>query len=419
MHAAPYFVTVFYFNWEDKMTKQVRRIIYIVLFCEFLICLGMSLIFPVEPFIKSEYHFSAFDMGMMSSLFAFVQFLASPIVGRLSDNVGRKPLLIWGLVIFSIAEFVFAAANHLWLFNISRAVDGLSAAMFVPTSMALAADITTREYRAKVIGWLSAAFSGGLMLGPGIGGILAGISFKAPFWVAGILGVLSTIIAIFSLPSEEAIEKAEPVHHHREEKGSTGWSAIKKMLTPSMTILFIMILVSAFGLAGFESIYSIYVNEVHGFSLGEIALVLTVNGVLSLLLQLFLFDWLVVHFSEVVITRWSFFFAVVGTIIIIYDHTNWHIFLATLLVYESFDLLRPAITTLLTKLTEENQGLLNGINMSLTSVGNVIGPLLSGALLDMNYQYPFWLVSVFLMLSFFITLGMGHLKNITGRDYHD
>lgn len=408
----------FIFNWEEKMTKQVQRIIYIVLFCEFLICLGMSLIFPVEPFIKSEYHFSAFDMGMMSSLFAFVQFLASPIVGRLSDNIGRKPLLIWGLVIFSIAEFVFAAANHLWLFNISRAVDGLSAAMFVPTSMALAADITTREYRAKVIGWLSAAFSGGLMLGPGIGGILAGISFKAPFWVAGILGVLSTIIAIFALPSEETIERAEPVHHHRETEGSTGWSAIKKMLTPSMTILFIMILVSAFGLAGFESIYSIYVNEVHGFSLGEIALVLTVNGVLSLLLQLFLFDWLVVHLSEVVITRWSFFFAVVGTIIIIYDHTNWHIFLATLLVYESFDLLRPAITTLLTKLTEENQGLLNGINMSLTSIGNVIGPLLSGALLDMNYQYPFWLVSVFLLLSFFITLGMGHLKNVAGCDYH-
>lgn len=401
------------------MTKQVRRIIYIVLFCEFLICLGMSLIFPVEPFIKSEYHFSAFDMGMMSSLFAFVQFLASPIVGRISDSIGRKPLLVWGLIIFSAAEFVFAAANHLWLFNISRAVDGLSAAMFVPTSMALAADITTREYRAKVIGWLSAAFSGGLMLGPGIGGILAGISFKAPFWVAGFLGVMASVVAIVALPADKAIENVEPVKHPRKQANSTGWSAVKKMLTPSMTILFLMILVSAFGLAGFESIYSIYVNEVHGFSLAEIALVLTVNGVLSLLLQLFLFDWLVVHLSEVVITRWSFFFAVIGTIIIIYDHTNWHIFLATLLVYESFDLLRPAITTLLTKLTEENQGLLNGINMSLTSIGNVIGPLLSGALLDVNYQYPFWLVSLFLMVSFFITMGMGHLKKISGRDYHN
>ena len=83
-------------NIERKyiMTKEVKRLIFVVLFCEFLICLGMSLIFPVEPFIKNEYHFTAFDMGVMSSLFAFVQFIASPIVGRISDKVGRKPMLV-------------------------------------------------------------------------------------------------------------------------------------------------------------------------------------------------------------------------------------------------------------------------------------------------------------------------------------
>lgn len=69
------------------MTKQVKYTIGVILFCEFLICLGMSLIFPVMPFIRNEYHFSAFDMGMMSSLFALVQFVASPIVGRMSDKM--------------------------------------------------------------------------------------------------------------------------------------------------------------------------------------------------------------------------------------------------------------------------------------------------------------------------------------------
>ena len=182
------------------MTKQVKYTIGVILFCEFLICLGMSLIFPVMPFIRNEYHFSAFDMGMMSSLFALVQFIASPIVGRMSDKMGRKPMLVWGLVVFSLAEFVFAATSKLWLFDLSRAVDGLSAAMFVPTSMALAADITTRQQRAKVIGWLSAAFSGGLMLGPGLGGLLANISYKMPFWVAGVLGIISALIAVFALP---------------------------------------------------------------------------------------------------------------------------------------------------------------------------------------------------------------------------
>lgn len=170
------------------MTKEVKKIIATVIFCEFLICLGMSLIFPVMPFIKNEYGFSAFDMGVMSSLFAFVQFVASPVVGRVSDKFGRKPMLVWGLLIFSLAEFLFAIAQHLWAFDISRAIDGLSAAMFVPTSMALAADLTSVKERAKVIGWLSAAFSGGLILGPGLGGILANVSYKFPFWVAGGLG---------------------------------------------------------------------------------------------------------------------------------------------------------------------------------------------------------------------------------------
>lgn len=387
------------------MTKQVKHTIAIVLFCQFLICLGMSLIFPVMPFIRNEYHFSAFDMGMMSSLFALAQFIASPIVGRLSDKMGRKPMLVWGLVVFALAEFVFAATSKLWLFDLSRVVDGLSAAMFVPTAMALAADITTKEQRAKVIGWLSASFSGGLMLGPGLGGMLAGISYKMPFWVAGVLGIISAVVAAIKLP-KDADEKIYDDVEPRRVSGGSMLADLKKMATPLMTILFVMILVSAFGLAGFESIYSLYVNQVHHFSLAAIAGVLTINGLLSLLLQAFLFDQLVVWIGEIRIIRWGFLLSVIGTIFVIYDHSHWQIFVATLVVYEAFDMLRPAITTLLTKMSEENQGLLNGINMSLTSIGNIVGPLLSGALLDMNYQYPYWVVSIFLMAAFFITLKM-------------
>ena len=390
------------------MSKQVKYTIGIVLFCEFLICLGMSLIFPVMPFIRNEYHFSAFDMGMMSSLFALVQFIASPIVGRISDRTGRKPMLVWGLIVFGLAEFVFAATSKLWLFDLSRAVDGLSAAMFVPTSMALAADITTREQRAKVIGWLSAAFSGGLMLGPGLGGLLANISYKMPFWVAGVLGIISAIVAFFALPADAQEERQSHTERADEELAGRSWDAVKKMMTPALVVLFVMILVSAFGLVGFESIYSLYVNQVHHFDLTTIAAVLTVNGVLSLLLQVFLFDHLVIWFGEVQIIRWSFFISVIGTLIVIYDHSHWQLFVATLVVYEGFDMLRPAITTLLTKMSESNQGLLNGINMSLTSIGNIIGPLLSGALLDMNYQAPYLVVAVFMLVSFFITFGVSH-----------
>lgn len=389
------------------MTKEVKRIIIVILFCEFLICLGMSLIFPVEPFIKNEYHFTAFDMGVMSSLFAFVQFIASPIVGRISDKLGRKPMLVWGLLIFAIAEFVFALAQHLWVFDLSRAVDGLSAAMFVPTSMALAADITSEKDRAKVIGWLSAAFSGGLILGPGLGGMLAHVNYKFPFWIAGILGLISTVVAWRFLPRDEDILIKSETKNPENELLSSGWSQIKQIMTPMLITLFGMIFVAAFGLAGFESIYSLYVNEVHNFDLSAIALVLTLNGIISLILQVFFFDRLVRWLGEVRLMRYSFFLSVIGTILVIYDHSHWQIIVATLFVFEAFDLLRPTITTLLTKMSTANQGLLNGINMSLTSVGNIIGPLISGYLLDVNYQYPYWFVTAFLIISWVITFVLG------------
>ena len=393
------------------MTKEVKKIIAVVIFCEFLICLGMSLIFPVMPFIKNEYHFSAFDMGVMSSLFAFVQFIASPVVGRISDKTGRKPMLVWGLLVFSLAEFVFAAASHLWLFDLSRAVDGLSAAMFVPTSMALAADLTSVKDRAKVIGWLSAACSGGLILGPGLGGILANISYKFPFWVAGILGLVSTFVAMVLLPRDDNERFKSTTDNPENELLEGGWAQVKKLMTPVMITLFLMIFIMAFGLAGFESIYSLYVNEVHNFDLQTIALVLTLNGIISLVLQVFLFDRMVQWWGEVRVIRYCFFASAIGTVFVIYDHSHWQLIVATLVVFEAFDMLRPAITTLLTKMSKDNQGLLNGVNMSLTSVGNIIGPLISGALLDINYQYPYWIVIAFLLVSFIITFSLQHLRN--------
>ncbi|KRM74770.1 MFS transporter [Secundilactobacillus collinoides] len=133
------------------MSSKVKRAIFILIFSEFLVCLGISLVIPVMPFLRNELHLSALDMGIMTSLFAFAQFVASPIVGRVSDRIGRKPVLAVGLFLYMVSEVLFALTNYLWLFDVSRLIGGLSAAMVVPTAMAFAADITTKRQRAKVI----------------------------------------------------------------------------------------------------------------------------------------------------------------------------------------------------------------------------------------------------------------------------
>lgn len=392
------------------MKKQTKRAILVLLVSEFLVCLGISLVIPVMPFLKTSLHLTAFDMGVMTSLFALVQFVASPIVGRISDRIGRKKILVIGSLLYMLSEILFAVTNNLLMFDISRAVGGLSAAMYVPTSMALAADITTKRERAKVIGWLSAAFSAGLILGPGIGGILANISLKTPFWLSALLGLLGTLSLWAFLPSDKSMATHED--DAPEEKHKSVNVFLKTMTVP-MLVLFAMILVSAFGLQGFESIYSLYVNEVFKFTMSNIALVLTLNGIISIIIQVLFFDRLVVWFKEARIIRACFFFSIIGIAWIILAHSKWEVVIATLIVFTAYDILRPSITTLLTKMSTSDQGLINGMNMSLTSVGNVIGPLVSGALLDMNYHLPYLVVIVFMIMSFVIAF---FIKNVNSGE---
>lgn len=377
------------------MSNRTKRTITILIFSEFLICLGMSLIFPVMPFIKNELHFTATDMGIMSSLYALMQSIASPLIGRLSDRIGRKPLLLGGLGLFALSEVLFALTNHLYMFDLSRIIGGLSAGMFVPTAQALAADVTDLKHRAKVIGWLSAAFSGGLILGPGLGGLLAQHGYKTPFWTAAVLGLIGLIATLFLLPKDEPRQETTT---NAAAKGD--WRAV---LTGPMLMLFVLILVSSFGLQSFESIYSIFVNEVFGFTLKDIALVLTLNGIISLIAQVVFFDRIVQAISEIGLIRVAFAASALGVFWLMFTHSKVIVMVMTLVAFTAFDLLRPAITTLLTKASASNQGVINDLNMSLTSVGNIAGPLIASALLDWNYHIPYAVVVFFLAISFGLT----------------
>ncbi|WP_125570620.1 MFS transporter [Lacticaseibacillus songhuajiangensis] len=379
------------------MSKTTKRAIFILVFSEFLVCLGMSLIFPVMPFLKNELHLSATDMGIMSSLFAFAQFVSSPIIGHMSDKIGRRPVLIVGLGLFAVSELLFAVTNYLVMFDISRIIGGIAAGMFIPTAQALAADITTHKQRARVIGLLSASLSGGLILGPGVGGILAGISYKTPFYLAAVLGLLAMLATLFFLPHYKAPTKQAAA---ATTTSTTDW---RKVLGGPMLMLFLLILVSSFGLQSFESIYSIFVNEVFGFSLGDIALVLTLNGIISLIFQVVFFDRMVLFMGEIKLTRYAFLLSFVSIAWIMLAHTKWEVMVATLIVFTSFDLLRPAITTLLTKQGTQNQGIINGLNLSLTSIGNIVGPLMAGSLLDINYHIPYAVTVVILAISWILT----------------
>ncbi|CAM3209928.1 MFS transporter [Vagococcus fessus] len=376
--------------------KETQKMMLIVIGNLFLVFVGIGLVIPVMPTFKSEMHLSGQTMGYLTAAYAMSQLICSPVAGRLSDLFGRKRMIVIGMVIFSLSEFLFGMGTTVPALYVSRILGGLSAALIFPSVMAFVADITTLEERPKAMGWVSGAISGGFIIGPGIGGFLGDISMRLPFYVAGILGLVGFLFALVMLKEPKRIETVT------EDGPKTSLKEV--ILMPALTFPFFIILINAFGLAAFESIYSIYVDINYGFSVRDIAVVITVSGVLALIVQIVFFDAIVRKIGEIGLIRLCLAVSAVFVLAIVFAKGYWGVLTSTFVIFLAFDLIRPAITTFLSKHAGENQGSVSGVNSALTSVGNIVGPILSGTLLDVNSHYPYYVVVVILTITFMLTM---------------
>jgi DHA1 family multidrug resistance protein-like MFS transporter len=173
---------------------------------------------------------------------------------------------------------------------------------------------------------------------------------------------------------------------------------------PVFTFPFVVILISSFGLQAFESIYSIMAVINFGFSTTEIAMIITFSGSLALIFQIVFFDGLIRLMGEVGLIRISFFASSLSIGLIAFTNSNWVVIFSTFVAFLGFDLLRPAITTYLSKRAGEMQGTVNGLNSTFTSFGNIFGPMVAGSLFDLNHFYPYYVSALVLLLTAFLSM---------------
>ncbi len=378
--------------------KNKKRMMNLAISNLFLVFLGAGLVIPVLPTLKEQMHFSGTTMGMMISIFAIAQLVASLIAGALSDKIGRKKLIALGMIVFSFSELLFGLAQVKTGFYISRALGGVAAAMIMPSVTAYVADLTTIAERPKAMGLVSAAISGGFIIGPGIGGFLAALGIRVPFFAAALLAFIGFVLTLSVLKEPEKSMQSE----HTAEKVS--FMSILK--NPMFGSLFVIILISSFGLQAFESIYSIMATINFDFSMGEIALVISVSGVLALFFQVFLFDPIVNKIGELGLIQLTFFASAVFIGVIAFTKSNLLVAISTFVVFLAFDLFRPAVTTYLSKNAGERQGAINGLNSAFTSFGNILGPLAAGYLFDINHLFPYYVSAIILLGTGFLSLFM-------------
>lgn len=366
------------------MKKMSLAILLANLFIAFL---GIGLVIPVLPTIMNELRLSGSVVGNLVAAFALAQLIISPIAGRWVDQFGRKKMIVIGLIIFSFSEFLFGIGRIVEVLFISRILGGISAAFIMPAVTAFIADITTMETRPKALGYMSAAISTGFIIGPGIGGFLAEIGPRIPFFAAAILAFLAAVLSVITL--------REPERKHGEviEENLSGW---KRIFSPLYFIAFLIIFITSFSLAAFESLFSLYVDRKFGFTPKDIAIIITGGAIVGAIAQVALFDRLTKYLGEIGVIRYSLVISVILVYMMTVVTEYIHILLVTFIVFVGFDLIRPAITSYLSKIAGDEQGFVGGMNSMFTSVGNVLGPIIGGVLFDIKLDYPFYFAAIVL-----------------------
>jgi DHA1 family multidrug resistance protein-like MFS transporter len=362
----------------------------------FIVMVGIGLIIPILPYYVEAFGASGRVLGMLIAAFAFTQFLFAPIWGRLSDRIGRKPLITIGMFGFAAAELMFATATDLWMLFLSRILAGMFGSALMPTAMAYVSDVTTEEKRGQGMGLMGAAMALGIVVGPGIGGVLAEYDLSLPFLIAAIAAFVSGIVSLLFLKESLSDEdRASALQEKKENHFVQMWEALR---SPIGFLLFLVFILS-FALSNFTSIFGLFALHRFGYDPSEVGIIVAITGLIGAAAQGSLVGRLTEKFGDERVVTGSLLLSAIGFVVMTLAFDYWTVLLTTSMFFLGNSILRPAVNSLISKLAGQKQGLIMGYNNSFLSLGNAAGPLLAGFLFEINLFYPYLLGAVILLFA--------------------
>ncbi|MBV7410407.1 TCR/Tet family MFS transporter [Maritimibacter sp. DP1N21-5] len=339
--------------------------------------IGIGLIFPLMPDLMDRVGAGgaangAVWGGVLMAAYAAMQFLFSPIMGALSDAFGRKPVLLFALFALALDYVLMALAGTLWLLVIGRVIAGIAGATHI-TATAYLADISAPEDRAANFGLIGATFGIGFVLGPALGGLLAGISVTAPFWVAAALAGLNVVFGLFVLPESLAPEKRRPF----TPTDANPFATITKIgRLPGVARPLAVLFVFEFANMVYPTLWAFWGRAMFDWSATMIGASLAAYGVGVALTQTLVLPRLLRWLGDYRVLMVALVTGVLGAIGFGLAGAAWMV--APILVVACLsDMTPPVATGLMANLTtEDRQGALQGVIASLGSLAAVTAPII-------------------------------------------
>lgn len=399
------------------MKTSNRKHIAILSFTLVVVMLGFGMVIPIFPFYIEELGASGSELGLLVATSALLEFIFAPIWGSVSDRTGRKPILMLGMVGYTLSSLLLGLSTQLWMLFASRALSGILSSATLATAMAYIGDSTSEEDRGGGMGMLGAAMGLGVILGPGLGGWLGTDSLSLPFFIAAGLSLVALVLILFLLPeSLPAQVRQDAGAKVRTIQIGSLWRALRG---PAGILLFLLFLVS-FGLTNFEAIFGLYAAEKFDYGPERVGAILMVVGVVSTIGKATLIGPLTRRWGEAVIIKASLLASSFGFVILLLANAYLTILLATGLFILSKTLLRTSVISLISRRVTPStlpntsghagtgrgvgQGAAMGLSNSFMSLGRIVGPIWAGLIFDVNFDYPYLSGAVVMFIGFLISL---------------
>lgn len=360
--------------------------------------LGIGIVIPVLPFYVESFGVSAFVLTLLFSVFSLFSFISAPMLGALSDKIGRRPVLIISIASTAIGWFVFASAHSIWMLFLGRVIDGMAAGN-LPVAESYLVDIAKNDQeRTKNLGLIGAVFGAGFVVGPAIGAALSAISTVLPFYAVGFLALFNMLAAIIFLP------ETNNAKNKHKKISLNPWRPIANAIKMQpLRSRFVAWFLFGVAIAGMQAIFALYVKDVFGFDAQMTGLIFTGMGLFMILNQTVLLNkfWLK-RFSEENLEIWLFLLFAVGFIFLGVP-VLLVFFLGVLLNIMARSVLRIVISSRVAGLAgQEKRGEIMGIMASIMALANIGGPVMAGMLYEFRNFLPFVMSAFVLFLAFLV-----------------
>ncbi|MGO9482128.1 MAG: MFS transporter [Candidatus Kryptoniota bacterium] len=380
---------------------------YLVLLTVFIDLLGFGLIIPLLPFYAQHFGATPTVIGLLTSSYSFMQFLFVPFWGRLSDRIGRRPIILMSVTGSFLSYLIFGLADSLAILFISRMLAGLMGAN-ISTAQAYIADTTSFEDRAKYMGYIGAAFGVGFMLGPFIGGVMSNISYGTPGFLASGLSLANAILAYFLLP-ESLKDRSKPVRKLSLLNFTAIRTAFQKRAIKYLVLVFFFYTIS------FSILYVAFpllIGEKFKYDAVQNGYFFAYVGLIGIIIQGGAIGRLAKRFGEKSLMAAGLALLFISLAFVPGVNRRSTLIVLTTLLAVGSAFITPSLTSLISKYagTGEQGGTL-GVSQSFSSLGRVIGPFWGGFILGAaGIEWPFYTGSILLIVAFILALRLPSQK---------